>query len=136
MNFRDETLTCTVCGKTFIFTVTEQRKLYESGKDVGKPGSGEIPPPARCPSCRVRDPETGRCLGRIKWFSYEKGYGFIVKPGSAEIFFHRSQVVDEPMIALEEGVSVTFKEVVTDRGAEAQQVKVESQQKGRAVGDG
>jgi CspA family cold shock protein len=126
MNFRDRPVTCTVCGKTFIFTVTEQRKLHESGQAVREPDSDEIVPPKTCPACRLRDPITGRWSGRVKWFSYQKGYGFIVKPDDDEIFFHRSQVIGEPLTSLEEGVQVTFEEVSTDRGVEARQVRVES----------
>jgi CspA family cold shock protein len=117
MNFRDQQLTCTVCGKTFIFTVTEQRKLHESGQE-------EVS--TKCRDCRVRDPETGRWSGQVKWFSYEKGYGFIVKPNGDEVFFHRSQVVDELSASLEEGMPVTFDQITTMRGPEARQVNVES----------
>jgi len=127
MNFRDQPVECTVCGKPFIFTVTEQRRLHELGQPVFDPESREIVAPKKCPSCRLRDPETGRWTGRIKWFSHEKGYGFIVKPDADEIFFHRSQVVDEPLAELKEGASVTFEEVETDRGSEARQVRVESE---------
>ncbi len=116
MNFRDQRLTCTVCTKAFIFTVTEQRQLDESGQ--------EVLPPDQCSKCRTRDPETGRWTGRIKWFSGEKGYGFIVKPDGDELFFHRSQVVDELMAPIEEGTPVTFDQVSTERGAEANQVKI------------
>lgn len=124
MNFRDQPVTCDTCGKTFIFTVTEQRKMFESRKRQGE-SAPEIVAPAICPSCRLRDPETGRWSGHVKWFSHEKGYGFIVKPDNDEIFFHRSQIVDEALVSLEEGTPVTFEEVTTDRGAEAQQIKVE-----------
>jgi CspA family cold shock protein len=124
MNFRDRLVECTVCGKKFVFTVTEQRQLHESGHAVLDPETNEIVPPEKCPSCRLRDPETGRWTGRIKWFSYEKGYGFIVKPDADEIFFHRSQVIDEPLVELKEGAPVTFEEVDTDRGAEARQIRV------------
>lgn len=127
MNFRDQPVECTVCAKPFIFTVTEQRRLHESGQPVFDPESNEIVALKKCPSCRLRDPETGRWTGRIKWFSHEKGYGFIVKPDANEIFFHRSQVVDEPLVELKEGASVTFEEVETDRGSEARQVRVESE---------
>ncbi len=116
MNFRDQRLTCTVCAKAFIFTVTEQRQLVESGQ--------EAVPPAQCSTCRTRDPETGRWTGRVKWFSGEKGYGFIVKPDGDEIFFHRSQVIDGLLVSIEEGTQVTFDQVSTERGAEANQVKV------------
>ena len=128
MNFRDRPVTCSACEKMYIFTVTEQRQLSESGQAVLDPQSNEIVPPTNCPSCRLRDPETGRWSGRIKWFSHEKGYGFIAKPDSSnEVFFHRSQVVDEPPVSLEEGAPVTFEQVSTDRGEEARQVRVESE---------
>lgn len=118
MNFRDQMRTCTQCGKNFVFTVTEQRRRHLSGQDLA--------PPDLCSACRMRDPDTGRWSGHIKWFSYEKGYGFIVKPNDEEIFFHRSQVIDEPLVTLDEGTAVTFEQVTTARGDEAHQVRVES----------
>lgn len=124
MNFRDQSLACAVCGKTFIFTVTEQRQLDEAGQGAGSPDSAEIALPTQCPDCRLRDPETGRWTGRVKWYNAEKGYGFIMKPNSDEVFFHRSQVVDRALVSLDEGVAVTFEQVSTDRGAEAQNIQV------------
>jgi CspA family cold shock protein len=126
MNFRDRLLTCEVCGKKFIFTVTEQRNIYDSGQAEIHPETGEIVSPSMCPSCGLRDPDTGRWQGRVKWFNVEKGYGFIVMPNAEEIFFHRSQVDEEELSRLDEGVQVSFDQVMTDRGAEAQQVKLES----------
>jgi CspA family cold shock protein len=126
MNFRDRPATCTSCGKTFIFTVTEQRQLHDAGQIAFEPDTNEIAAPASCPSCRLRDPATGRWSGRVKWFSSENGYGFIVKPNGEEIFFHRSQIMDEPPVALEEGALVSFELVSTDRGEEAKQVKLEA----------
>lgn len=117
MNFRDQQLTCTVCEKSFIFTVTEQRRLNELGR--------EIVPPTQCPSCRLRDPETGRWSGRVKWFSREKGYGFIVKPDGEEIFFHRSNVVEGALASLEDGTPVVFEQIEGVKGPEARQVEVE-----------
>ena len=125
MNYRDQPVICTVCGKRFIFTVTEQRQLHRSRGDASDAQTDQIIAPAKCPSCRVRDPQTGRLSGRIKWFSPEKGYGFIVKPDAGEIFFHRSQVIDEALDSLQEGVAVTFEQIVTDRGTEARQVRLE-----------
>jgi CspA family cold shock protein len=126
MNFRDQPVTCSACGKTFIFTVTEQRLLYTSIQAASGLSSSEIVAPTLCPDCRLRDPETGRLSGRIKWFSHEKGYGFIVKPNADEVFFHRSQVVDASLESLQDGTPVTFEQVSTERGEEAQQVRVES----------
>jgi hypothetical protein len=36
-------------------------------------------------------------------------------------------VVDEPLASLQEGTAVTFDQISTDRGVEAQQVKVEEE---------
>jgi cold shock protein len=119
MNFRDQKLTCEVCSNSFIFTVTEQRVMHEAGQ--------EIVAPARCPDCRMSDPETGRCSGRIKWFNHERGYGFIVKPNGGEVFFHRSHVIGEPLVSLDEGLPVTFKEMQASKGPEAHEVKVMTQ---------
>jgi CspA family cold shock protein len=118
MNFRDQRVTCSVCEKTFIFTVTEQRQLFRSDQ--------AITPPTQCAGCRARDPETGRWSGQVKWFNGEKGYGFIVQADGGEVFFHRSQVIDTELTALEEGAAVTFELVSTERGPEANQVKVET----------
>jgi len=125
MNFRDRHVSCEACGKTFVFTVTEQRQLFESGKTMLGSDSSEPTAPKECPSCRMRDPETGRWSGSVKWYNAEKGYGFIVKPNSDEVFFHRTKVDSADLESLDEGVAVTFEEISTDRGAEARNVKVE-----------
>jgi cold shock protein len=126
MNFRDQRLVCSVCGKPFIYTVTEQRQRHQEAPTDEAGKVGILVSPTRCPSCRIRDPETGRWVGRIKWYSHEKGYGFIARPDGEEVFFHRSQVVDTEAASLEEGTAVSFEQIETDRGAEAQQVQVEA----------
>jgi len=118
MNFQDQMLTCELCSQTFIWTVTEQRQLHNQDQ--------ELVAPARCTTCRLRDPETGRLLGHVKWFNSEKGYGFISKPDGSEIFFHRSQIVAEELVDLAEGTLVSFDERETAKGVEATEVKVES----------
>ncbi len=120
MNFRDQRLTCARCGKTFIFTVTEQRRLYTAGQP--------LTPPTHCSRCRTLASASGRLTGQVKWFSRRKGYGFIVTPDRQEIFFHRSQVVDTPLSALREGTPVTFERVSTAQGDEAHQVRAQPPQ--------
>ena len=127
MNFRDQRATCSVCENVFVFTVTEQRQMVESGQAVSESHGQGIVPPAECPSCRRQEPQTGRARGRIKWFSQEKGFGFISRPIGDDVFFHRSQVGDEPLASLQEGVAVTFDQVSTDRGIEARQISVEEE---------
>jgi len=47
MGFRDQKLVCEVCGKTFFFTVTEQRRL------AAQIGIDAIVVPTRCPEHRT-----------------------------------------------------------------------------------
>ena len=48
-------------------------------------------------------------IGTVKWFNYQKGYGFI-KPddGSKEVFVHRSAVERSGLHDLREGQRVSF----------------------------
>ncbi|HUT20131.1 MAG TPA: cold shock domain-containing protein [Anaerolineae bacterium] len=46
MVFRDQTLTCENCGKTFFFTVTEQRRI---GEELGEE---HVQTPELCETCR------------------------------------------------------------------------------------
>ncbi len=83
--FSDELIACQVCGKTFVFRVSVQRRMYEA--------QGKVTVPARCPACREESPETRKSRGEVKWFNVQKGYGFIRKPDGQEIFFHRTSLV-------------------------------------------
>jgi len=63
--------------------------------------------------------------GTIKWFSDEKGYGFIENvDGSEDVFVHYSEIVGEGFRTLEEGNVVEF-EIVDGRGGKKQASKVE-----------
>lgn len=47
--------------------------------------------------------------GRVKWFSDEKGYGFIEVEGrTKDVFVHYSDIVGEGFRSLEEGADVEF----------------------------
>ncbi|MER3457663.1 MAG: cold-shock protein [Chloroflexota bacterium] len=71
----------------------------------------------------MRDPLTGRWLGRVKWYSPEKGYGFIIRGDGEEIFFHRSGVLPPGPAYLTEGTPVTF-EMEETLGAKPKAVEV------------
>jgi CspA family cold shock protein len=109
MNFRDTWKTCESCGKKFIFTVEEQRRLHQLGKD-----DAEV---TECPSCRQVDMEGVKLIGRVKWYNPDKGYGFIVKADGSEIFVHRSSL--SGVSSLNEEQRVEFEERQTDKGPEA-----------------
>jgi cold shock protein len=119
MNFRDTLVTCMECGKEFIFTVEEQRKLANT--------QGEVTTPEMCPQCRQRIRYGGKLHGKIKWFDLTKGYGFIAPDAGDEIFFHRSGVPlteDGNLPPLEEEQEVLFEVMDTPKGAQAIQVEV------------
>ena len=70
-------------------------------------------PPCQGRNGRNRpDGKTGRgryMQGKVKWFSDEKGYGFITPDdGGKDLFVHHSEIKMEGFRKLEEGQSVTF----------------------------
>ena len=139
--FADKMLQCKDCEAQFLFTVTEQREMAESGQPVSEP---EL-----CPNCRQESPATtavgdrqespattavgdrqespattvdsGRQRGKVKWFSRQRGYGFIIVEGSEEeIFVHRTAL--EGIYSLQEGQEVEFEMESTPKGPEAVRV--------------
>ena len=163
MVFRDKMLTCEECGKTFFFTVTEQRRLAE------QMGSDDIQEPTLCRACAGKDdaaasepyqePEPAfsepeyrepavveeqqefvqtsdedlvedlfphqeegievKLIGTVKWFSREKGYGFITKADGRDLFFHRADMSRGEHAWPQEGEQVEFQIRRTDKGPEA-----------------
>lgn len=114
MNFRDALVTCQKCSKQFVFTVEKQREMAERGQ--------EIVIPDMCTSCAQRIHYDGKLYGHIKWFSLEKGYGFIVQEDGSELFVHRSGVplTDEgTMPPMEEGQEVLYERSDTPKGPQA-----------------
>ena len=63
--------------------------------------------------------------GRVKWFSDEKGYGFIENQEDGEdLFVHFSEIVGEGFKSLEEGATVEFEVIDGRRGKQASKVEV------------
>ena len=61
--------------------------------------------------------------GKVKWFSDQKGYGFIAKDdGSGDVFVHFSSIQGEGYKSLAEGESVEFDVVDSDKGPKAANV--------------
>ncbi|MGM0652143.1 MAG: cold shock domain-containing protein [Bacillota bacterium] len=60
--------------------------------------------------------------GSVKWFSPEKGYGFIEKDDGEDVFVHFSAIQDEGFKTLDEGQNVEFEVVEADRGPQAANV--------------
>jgi len=58
-------------------------------------------------------------LGKVKWFNYEKGYGFITSEEGKDIFVHFSAIQTEGFKSLAEGDQVKFDVTDSDRGETA-----------------
>ncbi|MFB0545325.1 MAG: cold-shock protein [Anaerolineae bacterium] len=57
----------------------------------------------------------------MKWFSRQRGYGFVTKADGEDIFFHRSAI--EGRGTLEKGQEVEFEIEETDKGPQAINVR-------------
>ena len=62
-----------------------------------------------------------RKVGTVKWFSDQKGFGFLEQEGGDDVFVHHSAIVSEGYRSLTEGDRVEF--------------TMEQGQKGPAAGD-
>ena len=61
-------------------------------------------------------------VGKVKWFSAEKGYGFIAREDGDDVFVHFSAIQDEGFKTLNEGQAVEFEIVEGARGPQAANV--------------
>lgn len=60
--------------------------------------------------------------GKVKWFSNEKGYGFIEADDGEDVFVHFTGVVGDGFKTLDEGQSVSFEIIEGNRGPQAANV--------------
>jgi CspA family cold shock protein len=65
--------------------------------------------------------------GKVKWFSAEKGWGFIIGEDGRDIFVHYSSIQSEGFRTLEEGQIVTYEIIEGDRGKQAVNVTVQKE---------
>ena len=60
--------------------------------------------------------------GKVKWFSNQKGYGFITTEEGKDIFVHHSVIQGEGYKTLEEGQEVEFEVQQGPKGEQAANV--------------
>ena len=61
-------------------------------------------------------------VGKVKWFSSEKGYGFLEREDGGDVFVHFSAIQDQGFKTLTEGQQVEFEIVDGARGPQAANV--------------
>jgi CspA family cold shock protein len=61
--------------------------------------------------------------GTVKWFSNEKGYGFIARPDGDDVFVHFSAIQGDGYKTLTEGQEVEFDIVDGPKGQQAANVR-------------
>jgi CspA family cold shock protein len=62
--------------------------------------------------------------GTVKWFSNEKGYGFIERAEGEDVFVHFSAIAMDGYKSLQEGQRVEFEVVQGQKGLQAANVQV------------
>ena len=62
--------------------------------------------------------------GTVKWFNAEKGFGFIAVDGGQDVFVHHSAIQMDGYRALEEGQRVDFEVTQSEKGPQADQVRL------------
>jgi len=62
----------------------------------------------------------------VKWFSNEKGFGFIAREGGEDVFVHHSNIEADGYRTLSEGQQVEFEVVQGNKGLQANNVRIVS----------
>ena len=70
------------------------------------------------------DEEKNVARGTVKWFSDEKGFGFITpENGGKDLFVHHSNIQGEGFKSLQDGAAVEYEEGQGKKGPEATKVR-------------
>jgi CspA family cold shock protein len=75
-----------------------------------------------------------RETGSVKWFSNEKGYGFIKRRNGEDVFVHYTDIIGDGFRSLKEGEDVDFEVIIGDRGPKAHRVAPHGEEEMPGVG--
>jgi len=76
----------------------------------------------RSSTIQFRSLAMARVNGTVKWFSQEKGYGFLQREGGADVFVHYSAIDGSGFKVLYEGEPVEFDIIEEAKGPKAASV--------------
>ncbi|MFI0848720.1 cold-shock protein [Mesorhizobium sp. IMUNJ 23232] len=92
--------------------------------DIGLP-SPETAPVERHETGAPKDPAPSEGRGMVKWYSPEKGFGFIApENGEADIFVHATALTRSGLTVLEEGQTVWFQSGQGKKGMEVRTIRL------------
>lgn len=77
-----------------------------------------------------------RASGTVKWFSQEKGFGFVTREDGTDIFVHHSGITGRGFKTLEQGERVEFDILEEPKGLKAQNLVRLDEPAGGAGGGG
>lgn len=63
-----------------------------------------------------------RVTGTVKWFSAEKGYGFLTQDDGPDVFVHHTEIEGDGFKTLNQGERVEFEIEEEDKGPKARRV--------------
>jgi CspA family cold shock protein len=61
--------------------------------------------------------------GKVKWFDNKRGFGFIAQEQGQDVFVHHTNIVGSGYKTLQEGETVSFELVQSDKGPKAEKVQ-------------
>ena len=128
-------------GNRFIFTVEMKRRLAKAGLPIEPESLRELkeeikttqvvspPQEEKSRTTSIEEPETiqidpatGKYLGKLKWYSSARGYGFISRGGGEDIFFHKTNTIGDPL-EMQEGQWLLYDVEERPKGPEATEVE-------------
>jgi CspA family cold shock protein len=82
---------------------------------------------ARClflyQAAHSKNQESYMASGKVKWFDNKKGFGFIIQETGQDVFVHHTSIQGSGFKTLNEGESVVFDVVASDKGPKAENVQ-------------
>jgi cold shock protein len=68
--------------------------------------------------------------GQVKWFNNSKGFGFVTTEDGKDVFAHYTAITGDGFKSLPEGAKVEFDVLETERGAQAANIVVLTEEPG------
>ena len=88
--------------------------------EAGTPGQ-DMCPVLR--SCERHGRKQLMASGKVKWFDNRRGFGFIAQESGQDVFVHHSSILGKGYKILNEGETVRFEVVNSDKGPKAKNVE-------------